>query len=55
MADVEVLTKAVTEKHTKLNDSGQFSSPHPDALNPQKSEEIVGAIEAILDEVAQSA
>ena len=30
------------------NDSGQFASPHPDALNPQKSEKIVRAIEAIL-------
>jgi len=30
------------------NDSGQFASPHPDALNPQKSEEIVHALETIL-------
>ena len=30
------------------NDSGQFSSPHPDALNPLKSEEIVRVIEAII-------
>ena len=30
------------------NDSGQFASPHADALNPQKSEKIVRAIEAIL-------
>ncbi|MBE9102982.1 SDR family NAD(P)-dependent oxidoreductase [Vacuolonema iberomarrocanum] len=30
------------------NDSGQFASPHPDALNSQKSEELVGAIEAVL-------
>ncbi|MDY6836676.1 MAG: SDR family NAD(P)-dependent oxidoreductase [Thermodesulfobacteriota bacterium] len=30
------------------NDSGQFASPHPDALNPQKSEEIVRVIEAVL-------
>jgi len=33
------------------NDSGQFSSPHRDALNAKKSERIVHAIEAILDEI----
>ncbi len=32
------------------NDSGQFASPHPDALNPKKSEEVVHAIEAVLAE-----
>lgn len=32
------------------NDSGQFASPHPDALDPRKSEEIVRAIEAVLAE-----
>jgi len=30
------------------NDSGQFASPHPDALNKKKSEEVVQAIEALL-------
>jgi len=35
------------------NDSGQFTSPHPDALNPQKSDEIVRAIEAVLAEISQ--
>jgi NAD(P)-dependent dehydrogenase (short-subunit alcohol dehydrogenase family) len=30
------------------NDVGQFSSPHPDALNPQKAEEVVHTIEAVL-------
>ena len=30
------------------NDSGQFASPHPDALNPQKCEQIVRTIETIL-------
>ena len=30
------------------NDKGRFASPHPDALNPQKSGEIVRVIEAIL-------
>jgi len=29
------------------NDSGQFASPHPDALDPQKSEEIVRVIESV--------
>ena len=35
------------------NHSGQFTSPHPDALNPQKSEKIVGVIEAVLAEITQ--
>lgn len=35
------------------NDSGQFASPHPDALDPRKSEKVVGIIEAILLEMAQ--
>jgi hypothetical protein len=30
------------------NDSGQFVSPHPDGLDPQKSQEIVRAIEKVL-------
>lgn len=30
------------------NDTGQFASPHPDALNPQKCETIVRVIEAVL-------
>ncbi len=30
------------------NDSGRFASPHSDALDPQKSEEIVRVIETIL-------
>ncbi len=32
------------------NDSGQFASPHPDALDPQKSQEIVRVIETVLAE-----
>lgn len=36
------------------NDSGQFASPHPDALDPQKSEEIVRVIEAILAKITLS-
>ena len=34
------------------NDSGRFASPHPDALDPRKSEEIVCVIEAVLAETA---
>ena len=30
------------------NDKGQFASPHPDALDPAKCEEIVSTIEAVL-------
>jgi NAD(P)-dependent dehydrogenase (short-subunit alcohol dehydrogenase family) len=33
------------------NDSGQFAPPHPDALNPQKSEEIVRVIEVVLSKI----
>ncbi len=33
------------------NDIGQFTSPHPDALNPQKCVEIVRVIEAILAKI----
>lgn len=30
------------------NDSGQFSEPHPDALDSRKSDEVIQAIEAVL-------
>lgn len=30
------------------NDSGRFASPHPDALDSQKSEQVVSVIEEIL-------
>lgn len=30
------------------NDSGRFTSPHPDAMNPQKCAEIVRVMEAVL-------
>ena len=33
------------------NDKRRFGSPHPDALDPQKSEEVVRAIEAVLSEM----
>ncbi len=36
------------------NDSGQFASPHPDALNSQRCEEIVRVIEEILDKRTQT-
>ena len=35
------------------NDSGQFASPHPDALDPRKSQEIVRVIETVLAEMMQ--
>ena len=35
------------------NDTGQFASPHPDALNSQKCELIVRTIESIVAEVEQ--
>jgi len=35
------------------NDIGQFTSPHPDALNPQKCETIVRVIEEILAEITR--
>lgn len=37
------------------NDSGRFASPHPDALDPQKSEEIVHVIEIVLCDWRQTA
>jgi len=33
------------------NDSGRFASPHPDALDTQKSDRVVQAIEAVLAEI----
>lgn len=30
------------------NDSGRFASPHPDALDPGKSQEVVRTIEMVL-------
>ena len=32
------------------NDSGRFASPHPDALDPRKSQEVVHLIETVLAE-----
>ena len=33
------------------NDAGRFAQPHPDALDPQKCEDIVRRIETVLAEV----
>ena len=35
------------------NDAGCFASPHTDALDPRKSDEVLSAIEAILSEKGQ--
>jgi hypothetical protein len=35
------------------NDSGRFAPPHPDGLNPQKCEEVVRVIEAVLAEITE--
>jgi NAD(P)-dependent dehydrogenase (short-subunit alcohol dehydrogenase family) len=57
----EILTRAALSDEFETasgqyfdNDSGQFSPPHRDALDPEKCEEIVCGIEAVLIEVAQS-
>ena len=36
------------------NDSGKFASPHPDALDSEKSEEVMRAIAAVLADIAPS-
>jgi len=36
------------------NDLGQFASPHPDALEPRKSQEIIRVIEKVLAETLHS-
>ena len=36
------------------NDSGRFSEPHPDALEPEKCDHIVQTIEALLDKAGHS-
>ncbi len=33
------------------NDSGQFASPHPDALDDQKNQEVIAGIENVLNRV----
>lgn len=56
----EILTRAaLAEEFTTAsgqyfdNDSGHFASPHPDASNPQKSEDIVRIIEETLAQIVQ--
>ena len=51
----EILTRAALTDEFKTasgkyfdNDSGQFASPHPDALDTRKSQEIIRVIEMIL-------
>ncbi len=36
------------------NDAGRFASPHPDAMNPEKNQQVVAAIEATLAAMVQS-
>ncbi len=57
----DILTRAVLsdefESATGLyfdNDKGQFASPHPDALDARKSEEIVRVLDAALAATARS-
>jgi NAD(P)-dependent dehydrogenase (short-subunit alcohol dehydrogenase family) len=54
----EILTRATLADEFEAasgqyfdNDRGQFASPHPDALDPRESQEIVRVIEAVLAEV----
>ncbi len=35
------------------NDAGHFASPHPDALNPQKGEEVVRVIETVIAKLSR--
>ena len=35
------------------NDSGQFATPHPDALDSQKNQQVVHVIEAVLANTLQ--
>jgi NAD(P)-dependent dehydrogenase (short-subunit alcohol dehydrogenase family) len=44
---------AAASGHYFDNDSGQFTSPHPDALDPQKSAELVRVMEAVLTDITQ--
>ncbi|WP_447971096.1 SDR family NAD(P)-dependent oxidoreductase [Nitrospira sp. M1] len=56
----EILTRAALEDEFATasgqyfdNDSGQFVSPHPDALDPKKSQEMVRVIETVLAKMPQ--
>ena len=54
----DILTRAaLTEEFAAAsgqyfdNDSGRFAAPHSDALDPQKCQQVVGAIETVLAEI----
>ena len=56
----EILTRLALEEEFASasgqyfdNDAGRFAAPHPDALNPQKCEEIARFIEAVLEKIIQ--
>jgi NAD(P)-dependent dehydrogenase (short-subunit alcohol dehydrogenase family) len=58
----EILTRAALSDEFETasgqyfdNDSGQFAAPHLDALDPQKAEQIVRAIEAVVAGITGSA
>ena len=57
----EILTRAALSDEFKTasgkyfdNDSGRFAPPHPDALDSQKSQEVVNIIEEILSQVLET-
>ncbi|MGK7909865.1 MAG: SDR family NAD(P)-dependent oxidoreductase [Synechococcus sp.] len=54
----EIVTRAALSEEFETatglyfdNDSGRFASPHPDALNPQKSEQVVRFLKDLLAEI----
>ncbi len=54
----DILTRAASDDEFKTasgkyfdNDSGRFTSPHPDALAHEKTAKIVEAVETILEEI----
>lgn len=56
----EILSKiALSEQFAEAsgkyfdNDIGQFSRPHPDAMDPVKCKEVIGAMESFLETVQQ--
>jgi len=56
----EILVRAALEEEFAAasgryfdNDKGRFAQPHPDALDPQKSREIIRAMESILGETTR--
>ena len=57
----EILTRAALSDEFQTasgkyfdNDSGRFASPHPDALDSRKSQEVVDIIEKILNQVLET-